>query len=194
MTGQEWLVRLVFRVARNAFQQAALVRRLGIKPLNETPGLVGPPIGPPPSSVRQYFLDWMDRDGHPFWPFWENVASWWAIRDLPNVMLLHFNELKADMPAQIRRIARFLEIPIDETRFPLIVEHCSFDYMKRNGQKSVPAGGIFWDGGASSFIHKGVNGRWRDVLTADDCARYEQTAREHLGEACARWLATGERA
>ncbi len=39
MTGMEWLVRLVFRVGRNAFKEADLVRRLGIKPLDETPGL-----------------------------------------------------------------------------------------------------------------------------------------------------------
>jgi excinuclease ABC subunit A len=39
MTGQEWLLRLVFRVSRNAFKQADLVRRLGIRPLNDTPGL-----------------------------------------------------------------------------------------------------------------------------------------------------------
>jgi excinuclease ABC subunit A len=39
MTGMEWLVRLVFRVGRNAFKQADLVQRLGIRPLNETPGL-----------------------------------------------------------------------------------------------------------------------------------------------------------
>jgi excinuclease ABC subunit A len=39
MTGMEWLVRLVFRVGRNAFRQADLVQRLGIRPLNETPGL-----------------------------------------------------------------------------------------------------------------------------------------------------------
>src|SRR5262249_40094007 len=39
MTGQEWLLRLVFRVGRNTFQSKALVDRLGIKPLNETPGL-----------------------------------------------------------------------------------------------------------------------------------------------------------
>jgi excinuclease ABC subunit A len=39
MTGQEWLVRLVFRVGRNTFKQADLVERLGIRPLNETPGL-----------------------------------------------------------------------------------------------------------------------------------------------------------
>ncbi|MBV9123046.1 MAG: excinuclease ABC subunit UvrA [Planctomycetes bacterium] len=39
MTGQEWLLRLVFRVGRNTFKQADLVKRLGIRPLNETPGL-----------------------------------------------------------------------------------------------------------------------------------------------------------
>jgi excinuclease ABC subunit A len=39
LTGMEWLLRLVFRVGRNAFQSGALVKRLGIRPLNETPGL-----------------------------------------------------------------------------------------------------------------------------------------------------------
>jgi excinuclease ABC subunit A len=38
-TGMEWLVRLVFRVGRNTFQQADLAQRLGIPPLNETQGL-----------------------------------------------------------------------------------------------------------------------------------------------------------
>ena len=160
--------------------------------LNDTPGRVGPPIEKPPTAVRQYFLDWLDRDGHPFWPFWENVRSWWEIRGLPNVMLLHFAELKADMPAQIRRIARFFDIPIDERRWDAIVEHCSFDYMKRNAVKSVPLGGRFWDGGAETFINKGTNGRWRDTLTAEDSVRYERMAREQLGAPCAHWLATGE--
>src|SRR5262249_11184593 len=39
LTGQEWLLTLVFRVGRNAFKTAELGRRRGIKPLNETPGL-----------------------------------------------------------------------------------------------------------------------------------------------------------
>lgn len=159
--------------------------------LNNTPGRIGPPIGPPPDSVRQYFLDWLDKDGYPFWPFWENVRSWWAIRDLPNVLLLHFEALKADLPGEIRRIAAFLDIPIDAARFPAIVEHCSFDYMKTHAAKTVPLGGAFWDGGAQTFINKGTNGRWRDVLTAEDVQRYERTARQELGEDCARWLATG---
>jgi aryl sulfotransferase len=160
--------------------------------LNDTPGLVGPPIGKPPASIRQYFVDWMERDGHPFWPFWENIRSWWAIRDLPNVMMLHFGELKDDMPKGIRRVAEFLDVDIDARRWPQILEHCSFDYMKANATKSVPLGGAFWDGGAETFVFKGTNGRWRDVLTAEDSRWYEETARRELGDACAHWLATGK--
>jgi aryl sulfotransferase len=160
--------------------------------LNNTPDRVGPPIEKPVESTRQYFLDWLARDGHPFWPFWENIRSWWAIRDLPNVHMVHFESLKQDMPGEIRRIAAFLDIPIDERTWPAILEHCSFKYMKANATKSVPLGGAFWDGGAQTFVHKGENGRWRDTLTAEDSARYEAIALEQLGPQCARWLMTGQ--
>lgn len=159
--------------------------------LNDTPGLVGPPIEKPPTDVREYYHEWLDRDGHPWWPFWENIRSWWAIRDLPNVKLIHFAQLKADLPGQMREIAAFLGIPIDESKWDAMVEHCSFDYMKQNATKSVPLGGIFWDGGAQTFVHKGTNGRWREVLTPDEAEKYEQLAQQNLGEECARWLATG---
>jgi len=159
--------------------------------LNDTPGRVGPPIGPPPEDIRTYFDDWMSKDGHPFWPFWENVRSWWEIRDLPNVLLIHFERLKTDMPGEIRRIADFIGTPIDESRWEAILEHCSFDYMKANATASVPLGGAFWDGGAETFVHKGVNGRWRDTLTSADSAAYEQKAIQELGPDCAEWLKTG---
>jgi len=159
--------------------------------LNDTPGRVGPPIEPPPADIRQYWRDWMDRDGHPFWPFWENLRAWWQIRELPNVLFIHFNDLKRDMPGEMRRIARFLDIPLDETQWPAILEYCSFDWMKKNAAKSVPLGGAFWDGGAEVFINKGVNGRWRDTLTADESAEYEARAVRELGPECARWLAHG---
>jgi aryl sulfotransferase len=162
--------------------------------LNDTPGRVGPPIDRPSKDIRRYWREWMDRDGHPFWSFWENIRSWWQIRRLPNVMLLHFANLKRDMPAEIRRVAKFLDIPIDESRWETILEHCSFEWMKRNATKSVPLGGAFWDGGAEVFINKGVDGRWADTLSASEIAKYERRAVEQLGAECARWLATGEEA
>ncbi|MFO0674809.1 MAG: sulfotransferase domain-containing protein [Polyangiaceae bacterium] len=161
--------------------------------LNDTPGRVGPPIEKPVDSIARYFDEWLERDGHPFWPFWENIRTWWAIRDLPNVHMLHFEKLKQDMPGEIRRVARFLDIPIDESTWDAIVEHCGFAYMKANATKSVPLGGAFWDGGAQTFVHKGENGRWRDTLTPEAVARYEARALAELGPECAAWLASGER-
>ena len=179
-------------VVWSMYNHHANANHLWYEALNDTPGRVGPPIEPPPDDIRQYWQDWLMRDGHPFWPFWENVKSWWAIRNLPNVRLVHFSNLKSDMPGEIRRMASFLEIPINEARWDAIVEHCSFDWMKKNATRSVPLGGAFWDAGAEVFIHKGVNGRWIDTLTKDDCAAYEARAQAELGAECARWLATGE--
>ena len=160
--------------------------------LNDTPGRVGPPIEPPPDDIRQYWREWLDRDGHPFWPFWENIRSWWAVRDLPNVKFIHFANLKHDMAREIRAIATFLDIPIKESRWESILEHCSFEWMKKNATKSVPLGGAFWDAGAEVFINKGVNGRWTDTLTPEEVAEYEARSRTELGDECAHWLATGE--
>ncbi len=179
-------------VVWSLYNHHARANEIWYRALNDTPGRVGPPIEPPPQSIRQYFLDWLDRDGHPFWPFWENVHSWWDIRNLPNVLLVHFSALKADMPGQIRRVAEFLGVDIAEDRWPVILEHCSFDHMKRNAARVAPAGGIFWEGGPETFVHKGTNGRWRDVLTDEDSQRYEDIASERLGPSCAHWLATGE--
>jgi aryl sulfotransferase len=179
-------------VVWSMYNHHANANRSWYEALNDTPGLVGPPIEPPPDNVHQYWLDWMARDGHPFWPFWENVRSWWQIRALPNVMFVHFIDLKRDMEGQIRRIAGFLGIPIRGSSWEAIVRHCSFDWMKKNAQKSVPMGGAFWDAGAEVFINKGVNGRWKDTLTPAESAEYERVAEAELGKECARWLATGE--
>ena len=160
--------------------------------LNETPGRVGDAINPPTSDIVEYYHQWLEKDGYPFWSLWDNVRTWWQIKNLENVHFIHFANLKQDMPGEIRKIAQFLDIVIDEDKWQDILEHCSFDYMKANATKSVPLGGVFWDGGAETFIHKGINGRWKDKLSQQDIANYEAKAQAELGEACARWLATGE--
>ena len=160
--------------------------------LNDTPGRVGPPIERPPADIRQYWHEWLDRDGFPFWSFWDSLRTWWEIRDLPNVKLVHYSNMKRDLPGQMRSLAAFLDIPIDEAKWKTIVEYCSFDWMKQHATKSVPLGGAFWDAGAQVFINQGKNGRWADVLTPAERAEYEAMAVEKLGPECARWLATGE--
>jgi aryl sulfotransferase len=160
--------------------------------LNNSPGRVGPPLEPPPDDIREYWHTWLAKDGFPYWSFWENVRSWWAIRNLPNMMMVHFDVLKRRMPEEMRRIAKFLDIPIDESKWDVIVEHCTFDWMKEHGEKIVPLGGVMWKGGTKTFINKGTNGRWKETLTAAESAEYEAKALAELGPECAHWLATGE--
>jgi len=159
--------------------------------LNETPGRVGPPLDRPDPDIRRYFRRWVEEDGYPFWSFWDNIATWWAARELPNVLLVHFADLKADLEGEMRRIAAFLGCDVADDRWPLLVEHCSFDYMKANAARVAPLGGAIFDGGAGTFINKGTNGRWRDLLSLEEVATYEATALEKLGADCAAWLAKG---
>jgi len=160
---------------------------------NSIPGRVGPPMAPPPADVVQYFREWLDGGGLQLGAtFFEHVQGWWDARHLPNVLLVHFNQLKADLPRQMRRIAAFLGIAINEERFPTMVEHCTFEYM-RNFAKAPILDQIFQKGGAT-FFNKGTNGRWRDLLTAADLEEYARVERERLTPDCARWVATGEMA
>lgn len=161
------------------------------KALNETPGLVGPPIEKPVDSIHQYFLDWLEKDGFPFWPYWENIRGWWQIRHLPNVLLLHYADLKKDPEGQIRTIADFIDNPVSEENWPKVIEHSSFDYMKKHAAETVPGGGIFFTGGAETFLHSGTNKRWQNTLTEEDIQNYEERALRELGQECANWLAKG---
>ena len=155
---------------------------------------LSPVIEPPHTDdLREYFLEWFEKDGFPFWPFWDNIRTWWEVRELPNVWFLHFQNLKDDMEGEIEKIGKFLgyESPTKEI-WDKMVLHCTFDYMKKNAPLSSPLGGSLWEGGADTFINKGTNGRWKDWLTEEDSNRYEKRAIEELGEECAHWLKTGK--
>jgi len=159
---------------------------------NNLPGRVGPPMEPPNPDIRQYYHDWLDRDGYPSWPFWSHVQSWWNIRHLPNVLLIHFDNLKTDLTQAIRKIAQFLDIEIDSMAWPQIIEHCGFDYMKLNVAKAVGAGAALFADGGNSLVNKGTNGRWRDVLSAEEIRKCDEVAAKNLTFECAHWLRTGE--
>ena len=159
--------------------------------VNETPGRVGPTVGRPDPDIHRYFLHWLEYDGAPIWSFWDSVSSWWAARHLPNVMLVHYADLKSDLPGQAGRIAEYLGIEVAERDWSAILEHSSFDHMKRHANLAAPMGGAIFEDGAEAFFHRGSNGRWRNTLTADDIAKYETAAVERLGRECAGWLAGG---
>lgn len=159
--------------------------------LNTLPGLVGPPLERAETDVLKFFRRWLAEDGAPFWSLWENVRTWWEARHLPNVLMLHYADMKCDLPGTVSRIAHFLDVELDPDTFERVVLHSSFEWMKANADKAAPLGGTIFQGGASTFINKGSNGRWQQVLSAAESAEYEARALAELGPECAQWLASG---
>ncbi|KAI1749728.1 P-loop containing nucleoside triphosphate hydrolase protein [Xylaria castorea] len=163
--------------------------------INDTPGRVGPPLARPTDNPRDLFVQLLDGDVRPevAWPFWSHICGWWEARDQPNLLLVHFNDLKADLDGEMRRIAKFLEIPeMPAENWEAAVEHSTFDWMKAHAELTAPQqSDIAFKEGAQSFIHKGTNGRWKDILSEDDNRRYLERAKQELGEECARWLEKG---
>ena len=140
-------------------------------------------------DVHAFFARWLTDDDILF----RHVVTFWDAARQPNVLLVHYNDLKADLEREMRRVAKFLGVQVPTDRWLAVVERCTFETMRANGEKLGELDVIF-EGGVKSFVFKGTNGRWRDVLTADELAAYRQRVAETLPPDAASWLEHGWRA
>ncbi len=166
--------------------------------LNMLPGRVGDELPQPPDDIHTFWRNWITRgsfaweaDGWPYWSHLANVQSWWNYRHLPNIQLFHYTDMLADTEREVRRIATFLEIEVPEKAWDGIIKAISFAEMKRQGELYAPGGGQFWKGGAETFMHKGTNNRWRDVLSDEELTFYDTACGRVLTADCRKWLENG---
>jgi aryl sulfotransferase len=112
----------------------------------------------------------------------------WSRRDEPNVHLFHYSDLSADLGGQMRRLAHILEIPIDEGTWPTLVEAATFSAMKERAAELAPESTIGLWHDAERFFNRGESGAWRDIVTADDLARYDERVADLAEPDLAAWL------
>ncbi|HKD46919.1 MAG TPA: sulfotransferase domain-containing protein [Rhizomicrobium sp.] len=178
-------------------QAMALAAEHGDKP-------AGPPPRPP-DDPREYLIRWFDelesqldapdtpgstRFGLQYFNF---EATYWRERNRPNLLFVHYNDLKEDLAGEMQRIADYLDIAVPETLMPTLVEAARFETMKKDGDALFPKLQMVFDRGADRFLNKGRSGRWREYLNADDIARYEAIARRACTPGLACWLEGGRR-
>jgi hypothetical protein len=149
-------------------------------------------------DVREAWRSWITRgwfgwesDGFPYWSHLHHCRTWWEFRQLPNILLVHHADLLADLEGQMRRVANYLGADVPAARWPHVVNACTFESMKRDAQNDSDEMEQVWKGGAQTFFFKGTNGRWRDVLSAEDLTLYEHAVQRALTADCARWLERG---
>lgn len=161
------------------------------------------PAGPPPlapEDPREYLLQWfeqleagLDAPGGAESTFFGFEATYWRERHRPNLLLVHYDDLKADLSGEMQRISDFLGIATPKALMPSLVEAARFESMKRDGDALFPRLREAFDRGADRFINQGRSGRWREYLHADDVARYEAIVRRASTPGLARWLESGRR-
>jgi aryl sulfotransferase len=153
-----------------------------------------------PTDILSFWRDWTSRgyfdweaDGYPYWSATHHLNSWWRYRHLPNILFVHFNDLLADLPGEVGRIGSFLNVPLTPGRAEQIADVVTFDSMKSAAEVVNPGAHFGFVGGPATFINKGTNGRWRDVLGPAELDLYGPMLLR-LPPDAARWLQQGKAA
>jgi hypothetical protein len=126
-----------------------------------------------------------DRDSLP--AMMNHYAGAWAKRYEPNVVLVHYDDLRADLEGQMRALAWRLGIGVPEGAWPALTSAASFQRMKDHSERLIPATqGIIKD--TSSFFSRGTSGAGSEILSADEMARYHARAAQLAPPDMLEWL------
>jgi aryl sulfotransferase len=81
----------------------------------------------PSENPRDFFRDWMGLNGEgrvsdvSAEAFFDTERTYWAARPEPNMLMVHYADLLADLDGEMRRIADFLEIAATPALWPELV-------------------------------------------------------------------------
>lgn len=137
-------------------------------------------------DIHEFFDRWIAAGVLP-----RHIASWWELRSEPNLLFVHYNDLKADLDHEMRGVADFLGIDVPSAQWPEVVDRCTFSRMRAEVDKVANHYDLLFEGGANTFLFQGTNGRWQGVLTDEELQRYQQRVDELLPPDAAHWLEHG---
>jgi hypothetical protein len=155
--------------------------------------------GHPPAStaprppVRDWLVDWIDRDADPFQELDSFPGVMWHLRDAwgrrahPNVVLLHYDDLLADLDDSMRRLAGRLEIDVPEAIWSELVDAAGFGEMRAAASVLAPdPAGVLND--PVAFFRRGESGAGRALLSDDELARFRERLSSMGPPDLCRWL------
>jgi aryl sulfotransferase len=162
--------------AVSLWHQGGNLDRVRLAELTGQPAPDAPPA--PRRPLREWLPQWIDQDVDPrdeldslpgvLW----HLTDAWARRDQPNVILVHYDDLRADLAGQMRRLADRLGVTVPERRWPELVEAATFTRMRARAEDLAPdPSGVFRD--RKAFFRRGGSGQGRELLDEAELARYQ---------------------
>ena len=82
-------------------------------------------------------------------------------------------DMLKNLEGEMRRVAKFIGIDVPEEKWPVLVEGATFNAMKKDLSALEPTFNKIFKGEA--FMDK-VDGIWKEILTEEDFAIYEERA------------------
>lgn len=151
-----------------------------------------------PSGDRE-FEDWLETVRAP--GVWDVVSldslchfmnSYWSHRDLPNVHLFHYSDMKRDLRGAIARMAQATGNEIDEAALDAYTAAADFSAMKANAEQFAPeAGSGMWKA-ETNFFANGTNAQWETGLSDEQKAAFHERFAAMVPDAAqARWMLNG---
>ena len=118
--------------------------------------------------------------------YWGHLVSWWEQRHNPNVLLLCYEGMKADLPATVETVAHFLGIELDQPLWELVVNQASLDFMLAHKSKfsdplqqvAAAREGLWPPSETTSKVRNGQVGAHRTELPVDIGMEMEAIWRE----------------
>lgn len=124
-----------------------------------------------------------------------HLRTAWDRRHDPNVVLLHYADLRADVVGEMTRLARALGFDHSEERIRELAEHADLDRMRARADDLAPeTDHPMWRSGAD-FFRSGRMGEWASALGPEDLRAYDDRVHAlHPDGAFLAWVHGGRRA
>lgn len=110
----------------------------------------------------------------------ENVDSYWQVRERDNVLLVTFEQMKADQRAIIQQVTDLMGVELTPEEFNLVDEKSHFRYMKTISEKFDPPKTTPWIDGDAQLIRSGKSGASSELLTVEQQRQIDDFCRAEL--------------
>jgi aryl sulfotransferase len=108
----------------------------------------------------------------------------------PDVLLVHYDDLSADLDGEMRRLASLLNFTVPDELWPTLVRAATFEQMRARASAQVPdTAGVLKD--PAAFFRRGNSGAGREVLTNNEVERYYERVAELAAPDVLNWLHRG---
>ncbi|XP_078607572.1 sulfotransferase 6B1-like isoform X3 [Branchiostoma floridae x Branchiostoma japonicum] len=130
---------------------------------------------PTPESWDSFVQQFLTGDC-PWGPFYDHVLGYWKLKDQHNILFLKYEDMKKDLPAEVKKLSSFLGKPLSDETVQTVVGATQFDSMKKTLGETKMAVGL--KGGV--WTRKGVIGDWKNYFSDDQSRAYDEQYRERL--------------